>query len=81
MSRRRALTEAQLESLLALPADDTLRRRGEVIPDALLAHLAPLRWQHINLTGDNLRGNDGAFGPDGFRQVRGESASPIAIAA
>jgi len=29
-----------------------VRRRGEVIPDALLAHLAPLGWQHINLTGD-----------------------------
>ncbi len=25
---------------------DALRRRGEAIPDALLAHLAPLGWQH-----------------------------------
>lgn len=33
---------------------DALRRRGEVIPDALLAHLAPLGWQHISLTGDYL---------------------------
>jgi Tn3 transposase DDE domain len=31
-----------------------LRRRGEIIPDALLAHLAPLGRQHINLTGDFL---------------------------
>ena len=30
---------------------DTLRRRGELIPDALLTHLAPIGWQHINLTG------------------------------
>ena len=29
---------------------DALRRRGETIPDALLAHLAPLGWQHINLS-------------------------------
>jgi len=33
---------------------DALRRRGEVVPDALLAHIAPLGWQHINLTGDYL---------------------------
>lgn len=33
-----------------------LRQGGEVIPDALLAHLAPLGWQHINLTGDYLWG-------------------------
>ena len=29
------------------------------MPDALLAHLAPLGWQHINLTGDYLWGADG----------------------
>ena len=33
---------------------DAVRRRGETVPDALLAHLAPLGWQHINLTGDYL---------------------------
>ncbi len=53
---------------------DALRRRGEVIPDALLAHLAPLGWQHINLTGDYLWGADGTFGPDGFRPLRGAVA-------
>ena len=31
-----------------------MRARGEAIPDALLAHLAPSGWQHINFTGDNL---------------------------
>ena len=35
---------------------DALRRRGEAPPDALLAHVAPLGWQHINLTGDYLWG-------------------------
>jgi hypothetical protein len=33
---------------------DTVRRRGDPMPDVLLAHLAPLGWQHINLTGDYL---------------------------
>ena len=50
---------------------DVARRRGDVIPDALLAHLAPLGWQHINLTGDYLWGADESFGPDGFRPLRG----------
>ena len=31
-----------------------LRCGGETIPEALLAHLAPVGWQHINLTGDYL---------------------------
>jgi hypothetical protein len=29
-----------------------LRHGGETILDALLAHLAPLGWQHINLIGE-----------------------------
>ena len=53
-----------------------MRRRGEVIPDALLAHLAPLGWQHINLTGDYLWGASSAFGPDGFRPLRRMSGEP-----
>ena len=46
-----------------------MSRRGEVIPDALLAHLAPLGWQHINLTGDYLWNAGSTFGPDGFQAV------------
>ena len=60
---------------------EAVRRRGEVIPDALLAHLAPLGWQHINLTGDYLWGAGTAFGPDGFRPLRGMSAEPLTAAA
>ena len=60
---------------------DTLRRRGEVIPNALLAHLAPLGWQHIDLIGAYLGGADNTFGPNGFRLLRGTSTTPIAIAA
>ncbi len=41
------------------------------MPDALLAHLAPLGWQHVNLTGDYLWGQGAGLGPDGFRALRG----------
>jgi len=48
-------------------AIDALRRGGEMIPDALLAHRAPVGWQHINLTGDYLWDGDIGLAPDGFR--------------
>ena len=61
---------------------DALRRRGEIIPDALLTHLAPLGWQPINLTGGYLWGADGTSGPDGSRPLRGAAASSrLALAA
>jgi TnpA family transposase len=59
---------------------DALRRRGETVPDALLAHVAPLGWQHINLTGDYLWDADATLNPDGFRPLRGGNA-PLAEAA
>jgi Tn3 transposase DDE domain len=34
---------------VALPA---AMRQAEDIPDNLLAHLSPLGWEHVNLTGD-----------------------------
>ncbi|MGA8761188.1 MAG: Tn3 family transposase [Stellaceae bacterium] len=49
---------------------DDLRRGDEIIPDPLLAHLAPIGWQHINLTGDYLWDADTRLTPDGFRQLR-----------
>jgi TnpA family transposase len=58
---------------------DALRRRGEAIPDALLAHIAPLGWQHINLTGDYLWDVDETIGSDGFRTLRG--LHPLAVQA
>ncbi len=57
-----------------------LRRRG-VVPSAdLLAHIAPLGWQHINLTGDYLWSAAPQAGPDGYRPLRGSSVD-LAIAA
>ena len=60
---------------------DALRAQGETLPDALLAHLAPSGWQHINLTGDYLWGADAGLGPDGFRPLRNLNVSPRAAAA
>ena len=60
---------------------DASRRRGEVVPDALLAHIAPLGWQHINLTGDYLWEDvDAVVGTHGFRPLRGME-TPFAAAA
>jgi len=59
---------------------DAARRHGDLIPDGLLAHLAPLGWQHINLTGDYLWGADAGLGPDGFRPLR-SVIPPLAQAA
>jgi TnpA family transposase len=60
---------------------DAARRRGDLIPDALLAHLAPLGWQHINLTGDYLWNASTNLGPDGFRPLRGTTAELLAAMA
>jgi len=60
---------------------EAVRRRGDMIPDALLAHLAPLGWQHLNLTGDYLWGADAGLGLDGFRPLRGTTIDPDRAAA
>ena len=49
---------------------EVLRRQGETVADALLAHLAPGDWQDVNLTGDYLWDSDSGLGPDGFRPLR-----------
>ncbi len=54
---------------------------GRSRPRSAGQHLAPLRWQHINLTGDYLWGADEDVGPDGFRLLRNMAAPPWATAA
>ena len=34
----------------------TALREIEDVPDSLLAHLSPLGWEHVNLTGDYIWG-------------------------
>ena len=47
-----------------------LRRSGEPAPDELLAHVGPLGWRHISLTGDYLWQNAGnGVDDDGFRPL------------
>lgn len=46
-----------------------LRERGRTIPDAVLKHISPLAWEHINLTG--IYAWDAADNwPKGFRPLR-----------
>ena len=42
---------------------DALRRDDIPVPAAVLAHLAPLGWRHINLTGDCLGPATANFNP------------------
>ena len=45
-----------------------LRARGETVSDDLLAHVAPLGWEHIGLTGDYVWTTSDLAGP--FRPLR-----------
>ena len=60
---------------------DVLRRRGETIPGELLAHIAPLGWQHVNLTGDYLWADDQPLDSDGYRPMQLRPTEPLAAAA
>jgi hypothetical protein len=67
-----------VEHRLSRPRLDALRRGGERVPDTLLVHLAPLGWQHINLTGDYLWDADSALSTDEFRPFRTPQPFPAA---
>ena len=47
-------------------------RQAEDVPDQLLAHLSPLGWEHVNLTGDYIWSAErpAAEDSDGFRPLR-----------
>jgi hypothetical protein len=45
-----------------------LREQGRQIADELVAHVAPLGWEHIALTGDYVWGTDDTV--ESFRPVR-----------
>jgi hypothetical protein len=47
-------------------------RKAEDVPDQLLAHLSPLSWEHVNLTGDYVWGNQqgASENADGLRPLR-----------
>ena len=52
-------------------AVDELRSRGEIIPDEILAHAAPLGWEHIAFNGDYVWPHDAL---ETFRPLRNPRA-------
>ncbi len=61
-------------------AVEYLTKHGHEPTTADLAHLSPLGWEHVNLTGDYQWGNAAPFGPDQFRPLRIRAAN-LALAA
>jgi TnpA family transposase len=61
-------------------AVDHLRRQGHHPQPGDLAHLSPLGWEHINLTGDYHWENSSTLGPDQFRPLRTRVQSYAAAA-
>lgn len=46
-----------------------MTKAGRKVDEALLPHIAPLGWQHINLTGDYLWSDTPPLDDDGYRPV------------
>ncbi len=51
-------------------AVDALKRKGVKINEQLLAHLSPLGWEHINMTGDYIWKNNWIPAYGKFRRLR-----------
>ena len=47
-----------------------IRERGRTVTGALLGHLSPLKWEHINLTGDYHWRRDGGLRNRKLRPLR-----------
>ena len=61
-------------------AVDHLRSHGHDPAPSDLAHLSPLGWEHINLTGDYHWETSPNLGPDQFRPLRTQTQSFTAAA-
>jgi hypothetical protein len=57
-------------------------RETEDVPDHLLAHLSPLGWEHVNLTGDYVwsDADEATENHDGLRSLR-PAPDPALLAA
>lgn len=51
-------------------AISAMARNGRMVDETLLPHIAPLGWQHINLTGDYLWSDALPLDEDGYRRLR-----------
>jgi hypothetical protein len=60
----------QIDRVFGPYAVDHLRDQGQHPAPGDLAHLSPLGWEHINLTGDYRWETSSTFGPDQFRPLR-----------
>lgn len=60
-------------------AVDHLRAQGQPPVPGDLAHLSPLGWEHLNLTGDYHWDTSPTLGPDQFRPLR--TRAPVSAAA
>jgi TnpA family transposase len=61
-------------------AIDHLRDQGQHPESADLAHLSPLGWEHINLTGDYHWETSPTLGPNQFRPLRTRAQDLAAVA-
>ena len=61
-------------------AVDHLHSQGYEPTPSDLAHLSPLGWEHINLTGDYQWETAPSFGPDQFRPLRTHAYDFAAVA-
>ena len=53
-----------------------IREKGQLVSDEALAHLSPLKWEHINLTGDYHWRKDAGLRNGELRPLK--SSSPTA---
>ena len=51
-------------------AIESLKRKGIPIDEQLVAHLSPLGWEHINLSGDYIWRNNLKLGAGKYRPFR-----------
>jgi TnpA family transposase len=60
----------------------TALREAEEVPDHPLAHLSPLGWEHVNLTGDYVwsRADQRTVNADGYRPLRAASEATLPAA-
>ena len=49
---------------------NALRQHGRVIDEGFLPHVAPIHWNHINLTGDYTWRQNKRVEQGGFRPLR-----------
>lgn len=54
-----------------------LRRHGYDVPRQLLAHVWPLAWDHINLTGDYTWSGGAPRDPGWLRDLRLDQLTPL----